>query len=180
MALNSTIYKIDLDISDIDAGFYETHRLVISQHPSEAADRLIVRILVFAIHLQEQIRLGSELCVPDQPDLHFTDLTGDVVHWIDVGLPDEKRVKRASRRSERTTVYAYGSGAAEWWSRSERKLASLRHVTVKYLETDFDWIADILTRTLAVQVLRHDGVWSISINDRQLPLKCETWLAPSG
>ncbi len=35
MALKATIYKAELQISDIDRGYYATHQLTLAQHPSE-------------------------------------------------------------------------------------------------------------------------------------------------
>jgi uncharacterized protein YaeQ len=66
----------------------------------------------------------------DEPDLWQKDLTGSIVHWIEVGLPEEKRLIRASGRADRVTVYAYGRGADQWWAANAERLARAKNLAV--------------------------------------------------
>ncbi|MCE9626313.1 MAG: YaeQ family protein, partial [Candidatus Eisenbacteria bacterium] len=49
MALNATIFKVKLNISDLDRHYYADHALTVAQHPSETDERLLVRVLAFAL-----------------------------------------------------------------------------------------------------------------------------------
>ena len=51
MAQNATIYKVELSVADMDRHYYETHKLTVAKHPSETDERLMVRILAFALAL---------------------------------------------------------------------------------------------------------------------------------
>ena len=91
MALKATIFKADLQIADMDRNHYGNHALTLARHPSETDERMMVRLLAFAIHADEQLSFGKGLSTEDEPDLWQKDLTGAIERWIDVGLPDERQ-----------------------------------------------------------------------------------------
>ena len=88
MAIKSTIFKIDLQITDLDRNYYQTHALTIARHPSETDERMIVRVIAFALHAHASLEFGKGLSAEDEPDLWRRDLTGTIEQWIEVGLPD--------------------------------------------------------------------------------------------
>jgi len=131
MALNATIFKTTLNISDMDRGYYGEHVLTIARHPSETDERMMVRLLAFVLHAHEALSFGKGLSSDDEPDLWRKDLTGTIETWIDVGLPDEKRIRRACSRAAQVYVYAYGGhGAALWWNRIRDKIRRNANLTV--------------------------------------------------
>ena len=93
MAPNATIVKIELQISDMDRHYYAAHALTLAQHPSETQQRLMVRMLAFALNAQERLEFGPGLSSEDEPDVVLRDYTGDIDLWIDVGQPDESRIR---------------------------------------------------------------------------------------
>jgi uncharacterized protein YaeQ len=123
MALKATIFKASLQVSDMDRNYYGEHALTLARHPSETDERMMVRVLAFALNAHEHLAFGRGLAATDEPDLWQKDLTGAIVHWIDVGQPEERRLIRASGRAERVSVYAYGNKAETWWGASAERLA---------------------------------------------------------
>jgi uncharacterized protein YaeQ len=143
MALKATIFKADLQIADMDRGYYANHALIVARHPSETDERMMVRVLAFALNAHERMEFGKGLSSDDEPDLWLKDLTGAIECWIDVGLPDERRVRRACGRATRVIVYLYGGRTADmWWEANRRKLERLDNLAVFNLPPD-------LTRPLA-------------------------------
>jgi uncharacterized protein YaeQ len=131
MAQNATIFKVTLEIADIDRGYYHDHALTIARHPSETDERMMVRLLAFARHADEALAFGRGLGSDDEPDLWRKDLTGAIDAWIDVGQPDERRIRRASGRAEAVFVYSYGGpGADLWWEEASAPLARVANLTV--------------------------------------------------
>ena len=119
MALKSTIFKAALQVADMERGYYADHALTIARHPSETDERMMLRVLAFALHADRPTSsFGKGLSTDDEPDLWRRDLTGAIGLWIDVGQPDEKLVRRACGRARQVVVYAYGRGADLWWGRS--------------------------------------------------------------
>src|SRR6185436_7958792 len=123
MALKATIFKVELSVADIDRGYYADHALTIARHPSETDERMMVRILAFALRAQERLEFGRGLSSEDEPDLVERDLTGAIERWIDVGLPDEREVRKACGRARHVDVIAYGGRAVDlWWESARGKL----------------------------------------------------------
>ncbi len=129
MALKATIFKADLQVSDLDRGHYASHALTLARHPSETDERMMVRLLAFALNAHEALEFGRGLSTEDEPDLWRRDLTGAIEQWIDVGLPDERRLRKAAGRSAEVLVYAYGGRAAElWWKQNGAALGRLANL----------------------------------------------------
>ena len=124
MALRSTICKAALSIADMDRGHYSDHELTIALHPSETEERMMVRLLAFALFADEGLAFGRGLSTDDEPDLWQRDDTGSILHWIDVGWPDERRLRRACGRAMRVSVLAYGGPKTDvWWTQNSAALA---------------------------------------------------------
>jgi uncharacterized protein YaeQ len=131
MALKSTIFKAELQIADMDRGYYGNHALTIARHPSETDERMMVRLLAFALHAHERLAFAKGLSADDEPDLWQRDLTGAIEVWIDVGQPDDKRIRKACGRAAKVFVYSYsGHGADVWWNQVGAKLERIRNLGV--------------------------------------------------
>ena len=110
MALKATIFKVGLQVADMERGYYGDHALTVARHPSETDERMMLRVLAFALHAGPDLAFGKGLSTDDEPDLWQRDLTGAIALWIDVGQPDEKLLRRACGRAREVVVYAYGRG----------------------------------------------------------------------
>jgi len=116
MALNATIFKCELQVADMDRHHYGSHALTLARHPSETDERLMVRLLAFALHADEQLQFTRGLSSSDEPDLWRHSLSGEIEQWIEVGLPDERRIRKACSRAQQVIIYAYGGRTAStWW-----------------------------------------------------------------
>ncbi|AQH00055.1 hypothetical protein A9R05_15465 [Burkholderia sp. KK1] len=164
MALKSTIYKADLQVADMDRHYYGDHSLTIARHPSETDERMMVRVAAFGLFADERLEFCKGLSDTDEPDLWQKDLTGQIQTWIEVGQPDERRISKASGRSERVIVIAYAGRTADiWWQGVKSKVERSRNVTVWSLE---DGVAEALgklaERTMRLQLMMQDGDASLS------------------
>ena len=131
MATGATIYRADLSIADMDRNYYADHSLTVARHPSETEERLMVRLLAFAVFAAEGLEFGRGLSTDDEPDLWLRDLTGLVELWIEVGLPEEKWLRKACGRARQVVVIVYGAAKAEqWWKRNEADLLRLDNLAI--------------------------------------------------
>ena len=104
MAANATILKAELQVTDMDRHYYASHALTLAQHPSETDARLLVRLLAFALHADERLEFGRGLSDEDEPSLWRRDYTGAIEQWIELGQPDETRLRKASARTQQLVV----------------------------------------------------------------------------
>lgn len=167
MALKSVIYKATLQVADMDRHYYADHALNIACHPSETLQRMMVRILVFALNAHEQLEFGKGISDTDEPDLWQKDLTGAIDKWIEVGQPDERRILKACGRAAEVMVYAYGSSADIWWKQIAGKLARAKNLSVLKIAPDTaEALERLCERTMQLQVTIQDGeVWMRSAGD---------------
>jgi len=166
MALKATIHKANLQIADMDRHVYGDHGVTIARHPSETDERMMIRVLAYALNVPQDNHRGTlefakSLWDTDEPDLWQKDLTGDIVHWIDVGQPDDKRMMKSSPRAERVTVFSYASSSAIWWSGVATKITRAQNLTVWQVPAgQSQALGELAQRSMQLQVTVQDGtVW---------------------
>lgn len=159
MALKATVYRAELSVSDFDRHYYATHALTLARHPSETDERLMVRLLAFALYADEALIFGRGLSTQDEPDLWRKDLTGDILHWIEVGQPDEQRLRRACGRARQVTVINHGGRAADlWWEKHRASLARLANLEVLDIPpARVAALGALASRSMQWQALVQDG-----------------------
>jgi uncharacterized protein YaeQ len=180
MALKATIHKARLQIADMDRHVYGDHELTIARHPSETDERMTMRILAYALNTPADdthgaLELAKSLWDTDEPELWQRDLTGAVVHWIDLGQPDERRLSKASSQSEQVTVYSYASSTPIWWAGLQNKLTRSPKVAVWQVEAEQSQaLAALAERTMQWHVTIQDGtVWVADTRNPDAPRTVE-------
>jgi uncharacterized protein YaeQ len=153
MALKSTICKAELSVADMDRSYYADHSLTLARHPSETDERMMVRLLAFALYAHERMVFGNGLSSADEPDLWRKDYGGDIELWIDVGLPDPKWLRKACNQARQVVVINYGGRAAElWWGQNASDLMRFDNLTVMALSpTESRGLAELAGRGMRLQ-----------------------------
>jgi len=166
MALKSTIYKAALQIADMDRGVYADHALTLALHPSETEERLMVRLLAFALLAPAStddgaLQFARGLSDTEEPDLWQHDLTGQLMHWVEVGQPDDRRLSKACGKARRVSLFCYASSAPIWWAGVVNKLSRLNNLHVWQLPAEQTReLAGMAQRAMQLQVTVQDGtVW---------------------
>lgn len=162
MALKSIIYKAELQVSDMDRNYFGQHTLTIARHPSETDERMMVRLLAFACNASETLEFGRGLSTDAEPDVWQKDLTGAVELWIDVGLPDEKLLRKACGRSRRVILYAYGGRSVDIWREANHaQLSRLSNLLIVVIPAEStQTLARMAQRTMDLQCTVQEGqIW---------------------
>ncbi len=163
MALRSTVFRAEVGISDLDRQYYQTHTLTLARHPSETDERMMVRLLAFVMNASETLEFGRGISSEDDPALWDRDLTGSVLHWIEVGLPEERLLRRACGRADRVSVYAYGRSQDQWWQQNAAALERLDKLTVWSLSAqDCSGLVALVERGMDLQCTIQDGQVMVS------------------
>jgi uncharacterized protein YaeQ len=159
MALGSMVYKAELAIADIARGYYADHVLSLARHPSETEERLMTRLLAFALHAHEDLKFGRGLSTDGEPDLWQKDATGVIDLWIDVGLPDERSIRKACGRARRVVLLAYGGRKLDmWWQQSAAALGRNRNLEVLTVSADETaQLAELAERSMRLSCTVNDG-----------------------
>lgn len=159
MALKATVHKATLQVSDLDRHYYASHALTLAQHPSETDQRLMVRLLAFALFADERLAFGRGVSSDDEPDLWRHSLSGEIEQWIELGQPDEARLRRACGRAREVIVIGYAPRAFElWWEKNAAGLARLDNLRVLDLPAgSAEALGALLQRNMDFQVVIESG-----------------------
>lgn len=163
MALKAIIYKATLQLADMDRNAYGDYPMMIARHPSETDERMLVRLLAFALNVSTSndggsLELAKDMWDADEPGLWQKDLTGRIVHWIEIGQPDEKRLLKASSRADRASVYSFSASTTTWWNGIATKLTRARNLTVWQIPAaQSQALAGLAQRSMTLQVTVQDG-----------------------
>lgn len=176
MALKATIFKAELQIADMDRHYYGSHSLTIAQHPSETDERMMVRVLVFALYADERLAFTKGISTDDEPDLWQKSLSDEIELWIELGQPDEKRLRKAAGRARQVVIITYNSrSAAVWRNQMQDALAKLDNVTVRALSNDtVEALGKLAQKTMNLQCTIQDGEVSLGDDAQLVQVQFET------
>ena len=163
MAPPTTLYRFQIELSDIDRGVYETLDFRVAQHPSETMQYLLTRVVAFSLNAQERLEftpggLGS----PDDPCLRLMSLTGQSLLWIEIGNPSARKLHKATKAAQVVKVYTYKEASVVMQEMKENKVHRMDEIEVFSLSPGF---LDELAKEI-----RKDNKWSIIHNDGLLTI----------
>lgn len=167
MALKATVCKARLNVADMDRGYYDEHVLTLAQHPSETDERLMVRLLAFALNAHAELAFTKGLSTDDEPELWRHGPADEIPLWIELGLPDESRIRKACNRAEQVRVYAYGGRPAAVWRRKmEGRFSRFHNLEVFELPPEATRaLAAMSGKSMTLQCTVQDG--QVGIGDEQ-------------
>ncbi len=180
MAIKSTIFKADLQITDTDRDYYQSHKLTLARHPSETDERMMIRLLVFAIHADPALEFAGGVSVDDTPAIWKKNLSGEILDWIEIGQPDEKRIRKACGRARQVYIYCYGLHRAKpWWQGIQSSLARFDNLHVRFLQDDnIRPLSTMVKRTMAFTCLIQDGEMTLADENQEAAITPASWLEP--
>jgi len=172
MAIKPTIFKAELQITDMDRNYYHDHALTIARHPSENNERMMLRILAFALNAHERLSFTKGLSSEDEPDLWQKNFSNEIELWIDLGQPDEKRIRRACGRAREVIIYTYNrSGADAWWHKIQGKLQRFSNLSIINIDdATIATLAGFSQRTMQLQFTIADGTALLSNGEQSLEI----------
>lgn len=163
MALRATIFKADVNVADADRHYYANHPLTVALHPSETDERMMIRLLAFALHAHEDLVFTRGLSDSDEPALWQKDLTGAIDLWIEVGQPDERRLNKACGRASQVVVYCYGHAIHPWWNGLRTRVERQRNLRVVSIPSESaKALAGMVSRTMSLHFHIEDGTVLVS------------------
>ncbi len=177
MAIKSTIFKAEVQITDMDRNYYQDHQLIMARHPSENDERLMVRLLAFILNASESLQFTKGISSEDEPDVWQKSLSDEIEVWIDLGQPDEKRIRKACGRSRQVIIYTYQHrSSAVWWEQQRNKMTRFDNLSVVNLASEsVTALGQMAARAMRLQCTLQDGQLWLSDGDQAVEISPETW-----
>ena len=164
MALKATIYKATIELANMDRNYYDSLQLTIARHPSETEQRLIVRIMAFILNAHPDLQFGKGLSDETEATIWQKNYSDEISLWIELGQPEEKRLKKACNQADEVKLYCYGSSINTWWSQTEQNLSKFERLSIEQFEpSTCEALVKLLTRNMEFQCSIQDGqLWLTS------------------
>ena len=177
MAIKSTIFKAELQITDMDRHYYADHQLTIARHPSENDERMMVRLLAFALNASDTLQFTKGLSTDDEPDLWQKSPSDEIELWIDLGQPDEKRIRKACGRARKAMIYIYQYGSGkQWWEQNQSKLARFENLSIVSVNDETaSSLGKMVERTMRLQCTIQDGHLWFTNGEQSVEVTPEIW-----
>lgn len=175
MATKATVYKVALQIADMDRHYYADHAITLAQHPSETDTRMMVRLLAFALNASESLAFSKGLCVDDEAELWDKSLSDEINLWVEFGQADEKWLRKASGRAKQVILYTYGGRSVPiWWQQNQQALSRYENLSVvNFPEEAVKQLEVFVTRNMALQVSISEGQVWLSDKDNSVMVEPE-------
>ncbi|MDH5389027.1 MAG: YaeQ family protein [Gammaproteobacteria bacterium] len=152
MAIKPTIFKLKISLSDLNRNYYDTLNITLAQHPSETAERMMVRVLAYCINAQEYLVFAKGMNDIDEPDIWARTLDNQITLWIDVGEPAVERIKKASRVAQALKIYCFNSKSDVWWDQAKGKISQLKTSILRFQWAEIQALAMLVQRTMEISV----------------------------
>ena len=181
MALKATIYKAVVNVADIDRNQFLDASLTLAQHPSETQERMMLRLLAWIKYADERLQFTRGLSADDEPEIWLRNDHLGIDLWIELGLPDERRIKKACSLAKEVALFTYNSRAAEiWWQQNQSKLASFDKLSVWYLDDEqLAKLSAFASRTMTLQATLQEGAIWLSDAQNKLEIHFTPWQQPA-
>jgi len=177
MAIKSTIFKVELEVTDMDRNHYQDYQLTIARHPSENDERMMVRLLAFALNAHEFLQFTKGLSTDDEPDIWQKSLSDEIELWIDLGQPDEKRIRKACGRAQKVMICTYQQGSSRvWWQQAQQKLERFENLSVvNFADDAVRELGLMAKRAMRLQCTIQDGSLWLSNGEQAVEVHPTTW-----
>lgn len=153
MALKPTIYKAQVTLADSDRDCFEELSLILAKHPSETLERMTARLLAYCLNSSRGLDFTKGISTAEEPDIWQHSDSGEIEHWIELGQPEEPRLRKACGRSKRVSVYAFSKSSDTWWKINGELIRSLPRIDVwQFPWEDVVAATDLLKRTVQLNV----------------------------
>ncbi|OUR99571.1 hypothetical protein A9Q84_00695 [Halobacteriovorax marinus] len=173
MALGATIFKVNLNISNFNTHYYQDDNLTLAMHPSENEARMMYRLLAYIYCAHEDLEFSKGLSNTEEPELWQKALTGDIIHWIELGLPDEKRIRQAAGKSQKVSIFTYHQKKAQdWLPKIKAKFDNNEKVNIFHLEVVENGPIDkFVTKSMNLSCTIEDNLMYLGNDDERIGIE---------
>jgi uncharacterized protein YaeQ len=175
MALGSTIYKIDINLSNFNTHYYEDFNLTLAKHPSENESRMMYRLLAFLYCAHTDLKFTKGLSGIEEAELWQKNYTGEIIQWIDLGLPDMKRIRQACGKSQSVKVFTYHQNKAlEWYQKNKSDFDRNKKLDVYHFNVSENGPIDkFVTKSMRLSCIIEEQQMYLSDDNERIGIKVE-------
>jgi uncharacterized protein YaeQ len=174
MAIAATLYRFEVELSDVDRNVYAQLELRPAQHPSETLPYMLTRVLAYCLSYEEGIAFTRGLAVADEPALWIKDLQGNLRAWIEVGAPSAERLHKASKAVGRVVVFTHHGAEALQKALRGKKLHRADEIELYAIDAELlAALEPLIERSNSWTVVRNEGELYVTARGKTLTARVE-------
>jgi uncharacterized protein YaeQ len=169
MALKATVYKAQIAVANLNLHHYSDYSLTLAKHPSETDLRFLIRVLTFGLLSQEDLQFTKGLSTDAEPDMWKINHDGSIEHWVELGLPDERRIRQICGKAHNVSIFTYhGKQAEQWFETIARKLDRFDHLSIIHFNFEDPQILEkFVNKGMKLSLTIEDNeIWLATESDR--------------
>jgi uncharacterized protein YaeQ len=174
VALKPTIYKFKIALSNLDENYFDQLELTVAQHPSETPQRMLCRVLCYALFAHRNVSFTKGLSDVNVPDLWSVSDDDRPLIWIEVGEPSLDRLKRASRKAEQAIIVCFKDRSKSWWENLEPKASGLSLSVLQFKESALEELSGLLERTTELGITLTENTFYIATNAEPIEFEIQS------
>ena len=170
MATTTTLYRFQIELSDIQRAVYETLDFRVAQHPSEHMPYLLTRVLAYILNIQDGLAFSATgLHDPDTAAISIVDSFGGFKLIIEIGSPSARKLHKATKVAKEVKVYTYKSPERFMSELREEKIHRVDEIEFHSFSPDFlEELSQLIKRDNRWDILFDDGRISIQVGDHSI------------
>ena len=158
MALKPTIFKMNINVANLDEDIYETIAVTVALHPSETTERMVARILAYVLNNQEFLSFTTGLSEADDPAIWAKSYSDEFLLWVDVGEPAFERMRKACQKAKQVKLYTFNTKSDVWWKQSKKDFATINAEVYQFEFEQIQQLATLVERTMDMSITITDNV----------------------
>lgn len=133
------------------------------------------RLLAYLYLYNERLEFTKGISTTDKPDIWLKNYSGEIELWIELGLPEPKRIKQALSRSSNVAVFTYQPQRIRGW---ESKVSGLEIATKRFrffyfLPKEGD-LVELCQRTIELSCIIEDGLITLASDTNHIQVRIES------
>ncbi len=169
MSFAAAFYNFTVDLSHNDRDIFTRFRVKTPLHPHESLEHLFARMIAYVHCYREGQGFSQGLFEPKEPTIWQRDVLGDTLLWVQVGVPDKKKLE--------TTLRAHPHAEHRIYFYEAEQISQFCHM-LRGSKTN--WVKDIQFHLIPSSILqalipleRSSPLWSVTIVDDEMYLTCD-------
>ena len=169
MSFAAGFYNFTIELNHTDRDIFTRFRVKTPLHPNESLEHLFARMIAYAHCYREGQSFSHGLFEPKEPTIWQRDILGETLLWVQVGVPDRKKIEVTLRSHPQAEhrIYFY----------EPSQIMQFCHL-LRGSKTN--WVKDIQFFQISPRILeelvplaRSSPLWNVTIVDNQLYLTCD-------
>jgi uncharacterized protein YaeQ len=169
MSFAAAFYNFTVELNHIDRQVFTRFRVKTALHPSESLEHLYTRIIAYAHCYRAEQSFTQGLFEPKEPTIWKKEITGEVLLWVQVGVPERRKLEVSLRSAPAAEhiIYFYEPQHIPAFC---HMLRGSKTNWVKDIE--FFRISDNLLESL-IPLDHSSPTWQLTFVDQHLYLACD-------